>query len=142
MLWQEHLTKLRNVDWLFVICPKSNDRYLNQIMQQRLTKPKIVVIRPPSCLDATTAKKFTQELAIAITQDNCSTLVVDLGQVKFLDSTGLMALVSGLKLAEKLERRLRLCSISPAIKIIFELTQLDEIFEVFDSQLAHKSTAS
>ena len=102
-------------------------------MQQTLTKPKILVIRPPSSLDATTAIEFTQELAIAITQNNCSTLVVDLGQVKFLDSNGLMALVSGLKLAEKLKCRLRLCSITPAIKIIFELTQLDGIFELFDS---------
>lgn len=111
-------------------------------MQQILAKPKIVVIQPPSSLNATTAIEFTQKVATAILQDNSSILLVDFEQVKFLDSTGLMALLSGLKLAEKLERRLSLCSISPAIKIIFELTQLDEVFEIFDSQLAHKSTAN
>lgn len=106
----------------------------NQIMQQTLTEPKILVIRPPSSLDAITAMEFIQELTTVISQDNCSTLLINLERVEFLDSTGLMALLSGLKLAEKMQRRLNLCSVSPAVKMIFELTQLDKVFEIFESQ--------
>ncbi len=103
-------------------------------MQQILTKPKISVIRPLSSLDAITAMEFLQELTTVILQDSCSILLVNLEQVNFLDSIGLMALLSGLKLAKKLGRRLSLCSVSPQVKIIFELTQLDKVFEIFESQ--------
>jgi anti-sigma B factor antagonist len=55
---------------------------------------------------------------------------VDLEQVESLDSAGLMALVSGVKLAQRLGLSLSLSSVSPTLKIIFELTQLDKVFEI------------
>ena len=102
-------------------------------MQQTFIKPKTIVVKPPICLNAANALDFAQELTTVILQGNCSILVVDFEQVEFLDSTGLMALIYALKLAEKLERHLSLCSISPVIRMIFELTQLDEVFEIVES---------
>ncbi|OKH34571.1 anti-anti-sigma factor [Calothrix sp. HK-06] len=102
-------------------------------MQQTFIKPKTIVVKPPIFFNAANALDFAQELTTVISQGNCSILVVDFEQVEFLDSTGLMVLVSGIKLAEKLEQRLSLCSISPVIRMIFELTQLDEVFEIVES---------
>ncbi|MBD2447947.1 STAS domain-containing protein [Nostoc sp. FACHB-152] len=95
--------------------------------------PKITVIRPQGKLNAVNALEFERDLTAALTQNNVSTLLVDLAMVESLDSAGLMALVSALKLAQKLGRSLKLCSVSPAIKIIFELTQLDGVFEFEDN---------
>jgi anti-anti-sigma regulatory factor len=44
-----------------------------------------------------------------------------------------MALVSALTLAQQLGKRFSLCSVAPSIRIIFELTQLDRVFEIFDN---------
>ena len=50
-----------------------------------------------------------------------------------------MALVSGLQLAQHLDRRFGICSVSPSIRIVFELTQLDQVFEIFESTAAFEA---
>ncbi|MBD2493258.1 STAS domain-containing protein [Nostoc sp. FACHB-280] len=102
-------------------------------MQAVLECPKIAVIRPQGKLNAANALELERDLTTALTANDVSILLVDLAAVESLDSAGLMALVSALKLAQNLERGLRLCSVSPALKIIFELTQLDEVFEFADN---------
>jgi anti-sigma B factor antagonist len=101
-------------------------------MQALVESPKIAVIRPQSCLNAANALEFERDLTTALTQNDISILVVDFAAVESLDSAGLMALVSALKLAQSLGRRFSLCDVSPAIKIIFELTQLNEVFEIIE----------
>ncbi len=101
-------------------------------MQALVESPKIAVIRPQSCLNAANALEFERDLTTALTQNDISILVVDFAAVESLDSAGLMALVSALKLAQSLGRGFSLCDVSPAIKIIFELTQLNEVFEIIE----------
>ncbi|AFY43292.1 STAS domain-containing protein [Nostoc sp. PCC 7107] len=102
-------------------------------MQAVLECPKITVIRPQGKLNAANSLEFERDLTAALTPNDVSILLVDLAAVESLDSAGLMALVSALKLAQNLGRSLKLCSVSPALKIIFELTQLDEVFEFEDT---------
>lgn len=69
----------------------------------------------------------------AIAAPGVVAVLVDLGAVTFIDSAGLMALVSGLKQAKKMGRRFSICSVSPGIRMILELSQLDRVFEIFDN---------
>ncbi|WP_026731482.1 STAS domain-containing protein [Fischerella sp. PCC 9605] len=101
-------------------------------MQAVVNNPKITVIRPQGSLNAANALEFERDLTTALAQNRSSCLVVDLEQVEALDCAGLLALVSALKLAQSLGRRFSLCSVSPSIRIIFELTQLDRVFEIFE----------
>ncbi len=101
-------------------------------MQAVLNNPKITVIRPQGSLNAAIALDFEQELIVAVSQQGDNFLLIDLEQVESIDSAGLMALVSALKLSQRLGQRFSLCSISPSIRIIFELTQLDQVFEILD----------
>ena len=57
-----------------------------------------------------------------------------MSQVEALDSAGLMLLVSTLTLAQRLGKRFSLFEISPSVRIIFELTQLDRVFEILEDQ--------
>lgn len=109
------------------------------MMQALLDYPKISAISPQGCLNATNALEFETNLTKALAQDGISFLLVDLEYVESLDSAGLMALVSALKLAHKLERRFSLCSVSPSLKIIFEMTQLDRVFEIFEGRAAFEA---
>ena len=103
-------------------------------MQAILDNPKITIIRPQGSLNAVNAVKLEQELDAALNQTDKTFVLVDLEEVDLIDSRGLMALISGVREAKQLEQRLCLCSVSPAHRIIFELTQLDRVFEIFESK--------
>ncbi|MEH2225703.1 STAS domain-containing protein [Nostoc sp.] len=103
-------------------------------MQAVLNYPKIAVIRPQGCLNAANALEFERDMATALAQNGISTLVVDLAAVESLDSAGLMALLSTHKLALTLGRNCQLCAVAPQIRMIFELTQLDRVFEILDAE--------
>lgn len=105
-------------------------------MQTLFARQPITVIRPSGHINASTAVKFQNQLVQAVSADEVSALVVDLEQVEFLDSAGLMALVSALRLARSLNKRFSLCSVSPDIGMIFELSQLDRVFEIYESVAA------
>ncbi len=106
-----------------------------------LNYPKITVICPQDTINATNALEFERDLTTVLAQDGNTVLLVDLEQTQFLDSAGLMALVSALKLAQKLGRRFSLCSVSPSLRMIFELTQLDQVFEIFEGKAAFEAAS-
>lgn len=111
-----------------------------QVMQAIIAYPKIKVIRLDGSFNASKAVEFKLQLTTAITPEGHANVLVDLEQVESLDSAGLMLLVDGLRLTQTLERRFGLCSIPPSIQIIFELTQLDQVFEIFENIAAFENT--
>lgn len=110
-------------------------------MQSVLVRPQTIVICPKGYVNAANALVLQDQLAIAVQSEQNSALLVDMRDVESLDSAGLMALVSTLSLAQKQSKRFSLCSMSASIRIIFELTQLDRIFEIFDDSAAFEATA-
>jgi anti-sigma B factor antagonist len=60
-------------------------------------------------------------------------LVIDLTAVRFIDSSGLGALVSGFKNASAREGSLKLCCLQPQVRSMFELTRLHRVFEIFST---------
>lgn len=105
-------------------------------MSTTIAYPKVTVICPHGAINAANAGEFQQRMVKAVAQDDDANVLVSLEQVESLDSAGLMALVSSLKLAQSLGRRFSLCNVSPSIRIIFELTQLDRVFEIFEDAAA------
>ncbi len=79
----------------------------------------------------------TQELRDRINQgveQGASTILVDLKEVTFMDSSGLGALVTALKAVRATGGKLCICSINEQVKILFELTSMDRVFEIFRDQ--------
>lgn len=60
-------------------------------------------------------------------------VLVELREVRFIDSSGLGALVSGFKNAISHHGALKLASLQPQVKSMFELTRLHRVFEIFGS---------
>ncbi|MGA7937719.1 MAG: STAS domain-containing protein [Kovacikia sp.] len=111
-------------------------------MQNVLVRPQATVVKPLGSLNAANISKFQYQLNEAVLSAQNTTLLVDLGQVEFIDSAGLMVLVAAHSLAQRLQKRLSLCSVSYPVRMIFELTQLDGVFEIFDGHVAfHESIA-
>lgn len=78
---------------------------------------------------ARTLKALIQELLEA----GPAQVVVDLGRVSFIDSSGLGALVSALKRTRLAGGSLALAALREEARLIFELTMAYRIFDMYDS---------
>ena len=61
-------------------------------------------------------------------------VVVNLKNVKYIDSSGVASLVEGLKVSRDLRSRFILFGLSPAAREVLELTRLIKVFEVYDNE--------
>jgi anti-sigma B factor antagonist len=60
-------------------------------------------------------------------------VLVDLGQLRFIDSSGLGALVSGFKNSVSHRGHLALSNLQGQVQSMFELTRLHRVFEIHES---------
>ena len=58
-------------------------------------------------------------------------LLIDLSQVRYMDSSGIATLVECMQNCMKKGARLRLCDLSPSVRDVFELARLSSVFEIF-----------
>lgn len=109
-------------------------------MANAILNSELTIIEPSGHINASNAVKFQNQLATVMASDQDSAVLVDMQQIESLDSAGLMALVSTLSLALSLKRRFGICALAPSIRMIFELTQLDAAFEIFETREAFLAT--
>jgi anti-sigma B factor antagonist len=60
-------------------------------------------------------------------------LLIDLKDVRFVDSSGLGVLVSGYKNASTRQGSVKLCGLQTQVKSMFELTRLHRVFDIFQT---------
>ncbi|PSF37532.1 anti-sigma factor antagonist [Aphanothece hegewaldii CCALA 016] len=92
----------------------------------------VKVVQPSGILDSTQASKFRQEIN-ELVQAQTEVIIIDFKDVTFMDSSGLGALVLSLKAVRSAGAKMFICSINEQIKMLFELTSMDRVFEVFAS---------
>ena len=80
-------------------------------------------------IDAAVALSFKDKMR-ALTEESEGTVLLDLGQVTFIDSSGLGAIAAAMKnLAPA--RRLVLAGLTAPVDKVFRLTRMDTVFGVF-----------
>ncbi|MEM6253331.1 MAG: STAS domain-containing protein [Cyanobacteria bacterium P01_D01_bin.156] len=97
------------------------------------------VIEPEGILDGTQTTAFREQVEQAL-EKGTKVLLVDLNQVTFVDSSGLGVLVACLKNARATECKMYICSINEQIRMLFELTSMDRVFEVFADRAAFEAS--
>ena len=101
-------------------------------MQITATQEKdILLLALTGRLDAFGAPQLRQRLDEAIAEGQVR-LIVDLSEVALVDSSGLGALVGGLKRVRQNGGDLKLVGLQPTARIVFELTRLDRAFDIAD----------
>jgi anti-sigma B factor antagonist len=83
-------------------------------------------------LDAGNADDFRR--AIAPVLKDCRKLVLDLGRVQFVDSRGCGAILSCLKHISPAGGDLKLCQVTPPVRMVFDLIRMDRICAIVDSR--------
>jgi anti-sigma B factor antagonist len=92
----------------------------------------ITIVRPSGRLDLLTAAQFKQDLS-KIVGDGQSRLVIDLDGVAFIDSSGLGALIGGLKAARQAGGDLRIARANQQARVILQLTTLERVLKPYST---------
>lgn len=93
----------------------------------------VQVISPSGILDSTQAATISSQVDEALSS-GAKTLLVDLKETTFVDSSGLGTLVSVLKKTREAGCDMAVCSINPQVKMLFELTSMDQVFKIFENR--------
>ncbi|MFM7560784.1 STAS domain-containing protein [Cylindrospermopsis raciborskii] len=92
----------------------------------------VIVLSLTGRLDITTAWQL--RLRINECTNKSSRIFVNLGGVDFIDSSGLTSLVAGMRNVDKLKGTFRICNIHPDAKLVFEVTMIDTVFEIYETE--------
>lgn len=90
------------------------------------------VLRAVGDVDMSGSPLFREGLR-QLLQSRPKRLVVDLGGVEYMDSSGVATLVEAMKNARAGGTRLVLCAMKPRVRGIFEIARLDKYFAIFDT---------
>jgi anti-anti-sigma factor len=88
----------------------------------------VKVVQFPNKLDSSNVSQFTHEIESLI-ETGVKIVLLDLKNVTFMSSSGLMALVYILKVVKAAGCTLLISSRSEPVRMLLEITGLDQVFE-------------
>ena len=100
--------------------------------QTEVVDEESVVIRPQGRLNLLAAPRLREVVAQSVAQGR-PRIVVDLSETTFMDSSGLGALVAGLKSSRQGGGNLRIARLSPQVEMVLTLTNLDRVLKPYPS---------
>jgi anti-sigma B factor antagonist len=93
----------------------------------------VVILSLSGRLDLNSGGKLKEEIKGLIENEKTS-IHLNLGDVEFVNSSGLGALVSVMKEIRLRRGRLTLSDLADYVREIFDITQLSHIFEIFSTE--------
>ncbi len=97
---------------------------------EKMLSPRRVLITCAGRLNAASAPPLKARMHELVSHGHVE-LVCDLSAVSFLDSSGLAALVSGLKSTREAGGWIKLAGMNLQVRSIFTLTRLERVFELY-----------
>ena len=95
-----------------------------------LTSGPVVVMQVPEVLKVSEVHEFMQELG-PLLESNRPRIVLDLSQVRSMESAGVEMLLRCLEEVLKRDGDLKLAALSPEAEVILELMRVARVFETF-----------
>ncbi|MEH2420542.1 MAG: STAS domain-containing protein [Nostoc sp.] len=96
-------------------------------------KVSLTVLQLSGILDRTRGNELRREIS-GLLANGTNIFLLDMKEIKLIDSTGLGALVSVMQMVHNTNGKLFLCSISDQVRMLFEMTKVDRIFKIFTDQ--------
>jgi anti-sigma B factor antagonist len=93
---------------------------------------RVVIYVREERLDAHNSEELKTEMN-RLFESGSRELIVDLKDVRFIDSSGLGVLVSGFKNASTRQGSLKLSGLQTQVRSMFELTRLHRVFDIFQT---------
>ncbi len=96
---------------------------------------QVVVVVPGSDLDAAVAPRLKQAVGELIDAGRVR-LVLDLGRVGYIDSSGLGVLVMAMRRARMAGGDIKLCALQPDVRSLLEMTRMVKALDVYATREA------
>lgn len=96
-------------------------------------KDGVVVIEPKGKIMGGPESTALHDLLHDLIDQKKTNVVIDLGKVDWMNSTGLGLLISGLTTLKKADGDLRLANVTEKIQSLLTITKLVTVFKSFDS---------
>jgi anti-anti-sigma factor len=93
---------------------------------------QVILFKPEGRMDLQGGNALSEKIDRVVKGPN-QLWVIDLELIDFMDSSGLVSLVRGLKVARQSNCRLVLCNVASPVRLVLELTHLDSVFEIFNT---------
>ncbi|NEO69984.1 STAS domain-containing protein [Moorena sp. SIO3H5] len=90
----------------------------------------IKILQPCGILDDITTNKLHQDIHNLV-EYGVDIILVDFEKITLINSSGIGALVSTIKTAKIAGCQLAICSINAQVRMIFELTKIDRLLNIF-----------
>lgn len=87
-----------------------------------------IVVLPGEQLDASNAKEFKRDVLPLL--EPCGKVIFDLGELRFVDSSGLGAMLSCLRQLNSKGGDLKLCAMTKPVRALFELVRMHRVFDI------------
>ena len=91
------------------------------------------VVEPKGNLDSVNANNLRHEI-LDLINSGVKIVLVNLNSVAFMNSSGMGGLVATLKTVKAAGGKLALCSLNDQVRIIFELSRMERIFEIYSDR--------
>jgi anti-sigma B factor antagonist len=108
-----------------------------EILEQKIGNVNIISLS--GRLDAYSANDLERKLDSLIDADQVQ-LVVNLGQLEYISSSGLRVLLAALKKVRKQQGDIKLACLKPYIKEVFDIAGFTQLFTIFDAEEAAVSS--
>lgn len=82
-------------------------------------------------LDASNSNEFKEQTAELVKQPK---VLIDMSALKFIDSSGLGAILSCLRGCNESKGKLKLFAISKTVRTLFELVRMHKVFDIYNTK--------
>lgn len=103
-----------------------------QITARRIDK--ITIFDVTGDIDFANSPEVRQSLLHEIRESRIPRVVMNLSQVRYIDSSGVASLVEGLKASRDLGSRFILFGLSTSAREVLQLSRLVKVFEIYDTE--------
>jgi anti-sigma B factor antagonist len=99
-------------------------------VEMRQVESGVTVVAPTGRLDVAGAPALKDAIS-EVVKNGPPRVVIDMGAVSFVDSTGLGSVISALKQVRASQGELRLAAPNQQARVVLELTTLDRVFPYY-----------
>ena len=85
-------------------------------------------------IDVHLSTEIEKEINDLIAKFSDKSLIINLEDVEYMSSSGLRVLVASMRILKSNNKKLRLCNLNTAVKKVFEVVELMDMFDIYSSE--------
>lgn len=103
-------------------------------MLSHTVKGDVLIVNLEGRLDVSVANEVEEKLADLIDNGGHVKVLLNMEGIEYMSSSGFRACISTLRKLNAKDGVLKICSIRPAVKRIFDVIELTSLFDIYDTE--------